>query len=392
VSASPRGYDGVALFGATTVAYEKTSDHGAAWFFGRALAQMLAQTGLAKDEIDGLAVSSFSLAPDTIASLAEHFGLTLRFAEQIPLGGASGPVAARRAARAVQAGDASLIACIGADANRPGGFADLVGNFSNFSTDAVFPYGAGGPNAPFSLITQAYMDRTGATREDFGRLCISQRTNAEGCETALLRKPLTMEAYLDARPVAGPVHLFDCVMPCAGADGFLVASEERAERLGVPYARILGVGEAHNAFADDPIQERSGWSLFADEMFEAAGFGPADMEFLQTYDDYPVISFMQMEAYGFCPPGGAAAFVRDTPLTWDGGGLPHNTSGGQLSCGQAGAAGGYLGIVEGVRQLCGEAGGRQIPGLRRGLVSGYGMVNYDRGVCSSAVILERGGS
>ncbi|MEL7029316.1 MAG: thiolase family protein, partial [Pseudomonadota bacterium] len=381
-------YDGVGLFSPVTVPYQKTSEHGAAWFIARALAQMLETSGVQKSEIDGLAVSSFSLAPDTVSSLAEHFGLTLRWAEQIPLGGASGPIAARRAARAIQAGDAHVIACIGADANRPGGFADLVGNFSTFSTDAVVPYGVAGPNAPFSLITQAYMDRTGATREDFGRLCVSQRTNAEAFEGALLRKPLTLDAYMDARPIAGPLHLFDCVMPCAGADGFLVASEERAAEAGAPFARILAGGEAHNAFPDDPIQERSGWSLFADELFADAGLTAADMDFLQTYDDYPVIVFLQMEAYGFCRPGEAAAFVAETALTYDGGGLPHNTSGGQLSCGQAGAAGGYLGMAEGVRQICGAAGARQIGDARRGLVSGYGMVNYDRGLCSSGVILE----
>jgi acetyl-CoA acetyltransferase len=65
-----------------------------------------------------------------------------------------------------------------------------------------------------------------------------------------------------------------------------------------------------------------------------------------------------------------------------------NTGGGQLSAGQAGAAGGMLGVVEAVRQLQGRAGARQIPGVSRGLVSGYGSVSFDRCVCSSAMILS----
>ena len=115
------------------------------------------------------------------------------------------------------------------------------------------------------------------------------------------------------------------------------------------------------------------------------------MQFLQTYDDYPVISMLQMEGLGFCQPGEATHFVRETELTFDGNGLPHNTSGGQLSVGQAGAAGGYLGLVEAMRQLTRRAEKNQVQGVNLGMVSGYGMVNYDRGLCASAAILRRGG-
>ncbi|MDH5172292.1 MAG: thiolase family protein, partial [Gammaproteobacteria bacterium] len=122
----------------------------------------------------------------------------------------------------------------------------------------------------------------------------------------------------------------------------------------------------------------------------SAGINPADIDLVQTYDDYPVISMLQLEGLGFCEPGGAPAFVRETALTFDGGGLPHNTSGGQLSVGQAGAAAGYLGLVESIRQLTGTAGANQVPGARHAMVSGYGMINYDRGLCSAATILRAG--
>ena len=62
---------------------------------------------------------------------------------------------------------------------------------------------------------------------------------------------------------------------------------------------------------------------------------------------------------------------------------------GQLSMGQAGAAGGYLGMVEAMRQLLGVAEGRQIVDARHALVSGFGMINYDRGLCSVAAVLGR---
>jgi acetyl-CoA acetyltransferase len=115
---------------------------------------------------------------------------------------------------------------------------------------------------------------------------------------------------------------------------------------------------------------------------------------LQTYDDYPVISMLQMEDLGFCAKGEAPGWVRDTDLRFDGSGpqarkLPHNTSGGQLSVGQAGAAAGYLGVVESMRQLTGSAGANQVAQARHAMVSGFGMINYDRGLCSAAAILAR---
>lgn len=385
-------YTGVAVVCPTTFAYQRYSDHGAAWFVGGVLREMLAGAGLHKDQVDGLALSSFSLAPDTAVAMTEYYDLSPRWLEQLPFGGASGVIALQRAARAVQHGDADIIACIGADTNRRDGFRDLIANFSQFSTDAAYPYGAGGPNAVFALITRAYMEHTGATREDFGRVCVAQRHNALAAGTALLRDTLTLEGYLAARPIAEPVHLFDCVMPCAGAEGFLVMSMDRARSLRLPHAVVRAIGERHNAYHEDEQILRGGWAQYRDALYDSAGFGPGDIHLLQTYDDYPVIVLLQMEDLGFCGKGEAAAFVRRTPLTFDGGGLPHNTSGGQLSAGQAGAAGGFLGLVEALRQLTVPGLPNAVPGVRTALVSGYGMVNYDRCLCTSAAILERGGN
>jgi acetyl-CoA acetyltransferase len=353
---------------------------------------LLAGTGVAKAQLDGLAVSSMTLAPDSVVSLTEHFGLTLRWAEHLPMGGASAVISIRRAARAIQAGDADIVACVAGDTQRKGGFRELIENFSRFSAQAVYPYGAAGPNAVFALITRAYMQRYGATREDFGRLCVAQRENARHNPLALLRKPLDLQDYLDARPIAEPVHLYDCVLPCAGAEGFLVTSVPRAKSLGLPYAEILAAEERHNAWPDDPVQLRGGWALFRDELYAAAGLGPGDMDFVQTYDDYPVIALQQLEDLGFCAKGEGPEFLRRTDLTCTGGGVPMNTCGGQLSAGQAGFAGGHLGTVEALRQLTGQVLGLQVPDARVGIVSGYGMVNYDRCLCSAAAILRRGGA
>jgi acetyl-CoA acetyltransferase len=163
-------------------------------------------------------------------------------------------------------------------------------------------------------------------------------------------------------------------------------TEENARALSLPFARILSTIERHNAFPDDPIQERGGWVLDRDELYAMAGLGPEDVDVIETYDDYPVIVMMQFEDLGLCAKGEGPDFVRHHSFTI-GGTRPHNTSGGQLSVGQAGAAGGYLGLVEALRQITGAHLGAAVPDARIALVSGFGMINYDRGICTAAAIL-----
>ncbi len=383
---SRRDYHGIVVTTPVTVPYVRYSTHGPHRFLAQALDSLLQGSGLAKEAIDGLTVSSFSLAPDTAVGMTQHLGVSPRWLDHIPMGGASGVVALRRAARAVQSGDADVVACLAGDTNRVDSFRLMLGSFSQFAQDATYPYGSGGPNAMFAFITAHYMREFGATREDFGKLCVAQRANALRFPHAMFRKPLTLDEYLGARVIADPIHLFDCVMPCAGADAFLVMTEDRARAAGIPYARVLGAIERHNAFADDPIMFRGGWLLDRDDLYAQTGVGPDAMDFVQTYDDYPVIVMIQLEDLGFCEKGEAAAFVRRHTFTHDGS-FPSNTSGGQLSAGQAGASGGFLGMVEAIRQLTGAAGERAVTDARFGLVSGFGMVTYDRCLCTGAVVL-----
>lgn len=385
-----QNYHGIAVTAPTTVPYARYSEQSTQNWLARALRGALEQADLKTSDLDGVFVSSFTLAPDNAVGLAEHLGLTLRHLDNIAMGGASGVAALQRAARAVQAGDINIAACIAGDRHQRGDFHKLIANFSRFSRENVYPYGQGGPNSCFALITDYYINQYGTTAEQFGHLCIAQRRNAQRNPHALLRTPLDMATYLAARTIATPLRLYDCVMPCAGAEAFLVMSIDEAERRGLPYAQISAVIERHNAFADDPIQWRGGWAQDRAALWDQAGCGPDAMDFVQTYDDYPVISVMQFEDLGFCHKGDGAAFLSGHDLTVTGT-LPHNSSGGQLSVGQAGAAGGFLGLVEAVRQLTGQAGPTQITAAKRGLVSGFGMINYDRGVCATAAILTAAG-
>ena len=94
----------------------------------------------------------------------------------------------------------------------------------------------------------------------------------------------------------------------------------------------------------------------------------------------------QLNDLKLIPNNDLARFARERIGTRK---FPVNTSGGLLSAGQAGSAGGMNGTVEAVRQLQHCADGRQVPNARLAVVSGYGMVLYRYGACVGAAVLER---
>jgi acetyl-CoA acetyltransferase len=380
-------FSGVRIAGAGQTAYSKRATTSVQRLLYDAGAAALADAGLSWSRVDGLAVTSFLLPPDNVATVAEHFGVEARFLFQGLYGGASGIIGLAHAARAIRDGACDVVVVAAADAFDVASHNETLDRFNGPVREFMSPQGFGGANGMFALHTRLYMERYGAVREDFGRFCIALRANALLNPNALFKTPLTMAQYLDAKPIADPLRLYDCVMPCIGGDAVVLVSERVAETLPGPTLRILAAEEIHNFPANDPYRLPGGWEGFAERLYERAGCGPSDLHFAQVYDDYPVMSFIQLEGLKICDKGTAHRFVAKTDITTRGT-FPVNTGGGQLSAGQAGAAGGMIGVYEGVTQLLGRAGARQIQ-CKRGVVSGYGMVAYGRGLCSSAAVLER---
>jgi len=380
-------FDGVRIVGAGQTVYAKRSPDTVQKLIYGAGSAALRDAGLNWKNVDGLAVTSFSLPPDNVATVAEHLGIESRFLFQGLYGGASGIIGMAHAARAIRDGACDVALVAAADAFDVASHNEMLDRFNGSVREFMSPQGFGGANGIFALHTRLYMERYGATREDFGRFCIALRTNALLNPNALFKAPLTMADYLNAKQLADPLRLYDCVLPCVGGDAIVLASERVARTLQGPTLRILASEEIHNFPANDIYSVPGGWAGFADRLYEHAGCRPADLHFAQVYDDYPVMCFVQLEGLGICATGTAHEFVKSTDITTKGA-FPINTGGGQLSAGQAGAAGGTIGVYEGVTQLMGRAGARQV-NCKRGVVSGYGMVAYGRGLSSSAAILER---
>lgn len=367
--------------------YEKKFHHELLWHLWRAADDCLERSGIEKASLDGMTLASFGYSPGNVVTLAEEFGIGLSWAEAGAFGGASGVVAIAHAADAIRAGRARAVLCLAGDAYTVASHDVALSSFTPAIRDYLAPHGFGGANGLFALVQSKHSALYGTAREQLGRLAVTQRANAVRNPNALFREPLTIEEYLDARPIAEPIHLFDCVMPCAGAEAVLVVDEDLAASSGRAPVRIASFAERHNGRPEETVALTPGWEQFADRLFDEADCTRGDIDLAELYDDYPIMVGIQLESLGFCPIGGCGTFFEETDISL-GGELPINTGGGQLSCGQAGAGGGMIGVVEAVRQLQDEGGERQVEGAERALVSGFGLISYGKGLCTAAAILS----
>jgi acetyl-CoA acetyltransferase len=196
------------------------------------------------------------------------------------------------------------------------------------------------------------------------------------------RTPLTIDEYLEAPIIADPLGRFDCVPVVSGANAVIIARADLVRR--ARNVRVRALQCRYNGDNQTGDGTQTSLASIAVDLWRQASVTPEDVDMVSVYDDYPVMAIAQLADLGFAPDGDLRAMIARIESR----ALPVNTSGGQLSAGQAGAAGGMHGLVEALTQLRGQGGERQVPNARLAVVSGYGMVEYRYGMCANAVVLE----
>ncbi len=376
------------IIGAAETPYERhpSTERRTETFIAEAVVAALHDAGISRDEVDGFGVASFSLAPDHAIDLTWKLGMTIRWVMEDTNGGASGINMLQHAIRAIEAGDAETIVLAAGDRMERREFHLMTDRYNRVSRDYMAPLPLNGPNALFAFLTERYGRAHGLAREDFACVPIAQRTWATRNPGAVYRAPMTLDDYMASLPIAPPLTRYDCVPIVSGGDAIVVTTEERAAKLGRPSVGVRAIRSIFNDENQDGNGIETGFARIRDPLWEAAGVGPEDMDAAFIYDDYPVMVLVQLGDLGMIPAMDVKRYVHKTLLEDL---YPVNTSGGQLSAGQAGAAGGLHGLVESVQQLRGEAGERQVQGAELVLTTGYGMVLYTHGSSHNAAILER---
>ena len=126
------------------------------------------------------------------------------------------------------------------------------------------------------------------------------------------------------------------------------------------------------------------------QAFGQAGIDVKDVDCAQLYDCFAAEVMFQLEDYGWCKKGEGGAFLESGAIApGPNCQIPVNTGGGLLSCYHLGD---LTGLAEGVRQLRGEAGKRQIKDAEVAITTGHGGELLSPGMCSihSCTVLGRG--
>lgn len=381
----PQGQAAIAGIGCT----EFSKDSGVSVFTlaARAVKAAVEDAGLSMRDIDGLATFGVndSVAPNI---LAQALGIeSLHYYVDQWFGGSVALSVVGQASLAVSAGVADCVVCYRALNGR----SEIRMNGSSgrpmtkpYDMQFKAPAGVVAPSQEIAMAARAHMQRYGTTSEDLGRIAILSRQHAVDNERAMMRNALTMDDYLESRWIVEPFRKFDCCLETDGAVAAVVVSAERAKDL--PHRPVLIRGAAwgggvnimnngHTDLADSPAR------LIAPRLYDAAGVGPADIDFAELYDCFTYTVLSQLEGYGFAEPGEVPAMLADGAFDRSTGSLPVNTHGGLLS---EGYIQGMNHLYEAVQQIRGSAGERQIPRHDVGLVTSQ--LGYVSGY-SSAVVL-----
>lgn len=334
----------------------------------------LEDSGIEKSEIDGLLTMPGTTSPEGpkhhYLAVGEHLGINPAWTGSLALGGATAGALVQQAALAIDAGMASMVLCVFGDTARSGGnkFATASGRGDSWGIWGLF-----GNAANSAIGARRHMDLYGTTSEQLGWIAVTIRRHARMNPTATMQGPMTIEDHQASRMIVDPLHLLDCCLISDGGVAIIVTSPERARSARQPAVCILGMGQGHTLMN---LGTPEWWYLphqadCVSRAYRMAGVSPSDIDVAQLYDNFTVAVLFWLEHAGFIGRGEAGPFVEGGARITLGGQLPINTAGGNLS---ESYMQGWLHIVEGVRQVRGQAGARQVEGAELCLVTGRGMI------------------
>ena len=291
----------------------------------------LQKAGMTKGDFDGqgLGVSHAEVAHTVnwSAATAENLGISPQVLIRADQGGASASAMLIRAAAMIRAGIVDRVLVVGADTplNMPSVAPGLP--LSPERTRGVYwdfqgPFGVMGATAQFALVLTRYMHQY--PRLEFaqlGKIAVTNRFHASLHAGAIYRKPFTLDEYLASRVLSDPIRLLDCVPIVNGGLAYIVTSAETARTITDRPVYLLGCGEANNYYHGSrslPDITTTGFAQAAPQAMAMAGVRHEDIQFLQPYDDYPFISMMTIEDFGFCRKGEGGRFVEEHDLRFDG--------------------------------------------------------------------------
>ena len=334
------------------------------------ISRALADCGLAMKDVDGL-FCAMTQQRMSIVSLIEYLGIAPKFIGSSMTGGSSFEFHVAQAAAAIQAGLCNMAVIAYGSTQRSVGRKQASQREVNPYETPFKPFL---PTSAYALAASRHMHQFGTTREQIAEVAVAARKWAQLNPVAWEKKPLTVEDVLKSRMISYPFTVRDCCLVTDGGGAIVMVSAERAKSLKKPPVYVLGCGHGvtHMNISSMPDLTVTGAKASGEAAYSMAKLSAKDCDMVQLYDAFTINTILFLEDLGFCKKGEGGAFVSGGNIA-PGGKLPVNTNGGGLSYCHPGMYGLFI-LIEGVRQLRGECGERQVKKHDVAMVHGNGGV------------------
>ncbi len=334
-----------------------------------AIKEAVADAGLTFGQIDGVSTypgkmqAFLGFSPIGVDEVIEVCGLKTRWhtgaAESTAQLGAIADAAA-----AVRSGLARHVICFrtvyeAAALSRPEEFPplerrkDVTGN-----SQWVSPFGAFSAACWTAQFAMRQMKRHGMTREQLAMVAINDHRNAALNPRAIVKQPLDLDTYMEARMISTPFCLYDCDRFTDASTVVIVSASDALDEVTSTPVRIAASAGSCERYSWDQAEYAAAYPT-GKALWENTDYTAADLDTVQLYNGFAFQPITWLEGLGICEIGEGHKFIEGgTRIALDGE-LPMNTGGGQLGWGRLH---GFGYAYESVVQLRGHGGTRQIKG------------------------------
>jgi acetyl-CoA C-acetyltransferase len=163
----------------------------------------------------------------------------------------------------------------------------------------------------FAMIARRHMHDFGTTRAHLSAVAVKNHENGALNPDAQMRKVITLDQAMNARPIAEPLNLYDCSLISDGAAAVVLCAADRAREYTDKPVKVLGVAQASDWMA---LDQKSDITTFAavrgasKKAYEMAGVGPKNIEFAEVHDCFTIAEIIAMEDLGFVERGRGGFF------------------------------------------------------------------------------------
>ena len=337
----------------------------------------VADAGIEGQDLEAMYVGNMTaglfIQQEHIASLiADHSGLTPIPCSRVEAACASGGLALRSGIMAVASGYHDVVISAGVEK-----MTDVVDPTPAIATASDQEWEAQqGVTFPslYAMMARRHMHEYGTSREQLAMFSVNNHKN--GALNPLAQYPfeINVDKVLNSTMVADPLRLLDCSPVTDGAAAVILCPAEDARKYTDTPVYVKASAQASGTIA---LHDRRDITTIDSTVhasrtaYDMAGVGPKDIDAVEVHDCFSINGILAIEDLGFVEKGQGGNAVEEGLIAIDGD-LPVNPSGGLKARGHPLGATGIAQAAEMVWQLRGDAGKRQVDGIRIGMTHNIG--------------------